>query len=150
MNKILIIILIISLFLIEGCTILGYAVGSGIHTKNLLEIEKIESIEENSWLTISLKNNEVIKGQFISCTNDTLFITFQSITNFTPLSENQFLSISPNKIFYKIPVDQIRDIHIRKADLRAVGAIVGLIIDFSILYILAYPISFPQDNYLGW
>ena len=68
MNKILIVILIISLFFIEGCTIIGLGIGSKTYRKDSFKLEEIESVEENSWLTISLKNNEVIKGQFISCT----------------------------------------------------------------------------------
>ncbi len=66
MNKI-IIVLIISLFFIEGCTVIGYSVGKGIHTKQSLEMEKIDSIEVNDWLSISLNNSEVINGQLISC-----------------------------------------------------------------------------------
>lgn len=129
MNKILIVILIVSLFFIEGCTFIGLGIGSKTYKKDSFKIEKIESVEANSWLTISLKNNEVIECQFISCINDTLFVTYQSSTNFTPISNSQFLSISSNKIFYKVPIDQIRDIQIRKADFRTMGLIIGIIID---------------------
>jgi len=130
MNKILIVIVIVSLFFIEGCTVIGYSIGKGIQTKEELEIEEIQSIEINSWLSISLKNSEVIKGQLISCINDTLLVTFQTNKNLNAtISNNQFLSISKDKAFYKIPIDQITDIKIRKADKRVVGALVGLIID---------------------
>ena len=89
MHKILIVILIVSLFFIEGCTAIGYTIGKGIQIKGSLKIEEIESTKENSWLSISLKNNEVIEGQFISCTNDTLSITFQATTNLNaPISIN--------------------------------------------------------------
>ena len=130
MNKILIVILIVSLFFIEGCTIIGYSLGKGIKIKNSLEMEKIESIEVDSWLTISMKNDEVIKGQFISCTNDTLFVTFQADRNLNaPISNSQFLSISNDKGLYIIPLDQIKDIKIHKADKRGIGALIGFVID---------------------
>lgn len=152
MYKILVVTLIISLFFIEGCTVIGYSIGKGIQIKNSLEIENIESIEENLWLTISMKNNEIIKGQFISCINDTLFVTYQSPTNFTPISNNQFLSISSNRILYKIPVDQIKDIQIRKVDFRVVGTILGIVVDFfSLLIILMIqkgPVA-PSGDFLG-
>ena len=146
MNKILIVILIISLFFIEGCTVIGFAVGKGIQIKDSLEIEEIESIKEDSWLTISMKNNEVIEGQFISCENDTLSVTFQASTNLNaPISNNQFLSISNDKGLYIIPVDQIRDIQIRKADRRGIGALVGFVIDLiSFLLVLIINFKLPQ------
>ena len=140
MNKIVIIILIISLFFIEGCSFIGYSIGKEIQMKNSLEIEKIESIPKNQWLTISLKNNEVIEVQFISCANDTLLVTYPSPKTFTPISNNQFLTISHNKAFYKIPVDQINDIQIRKADKRGVGAFVGVVIVFFMLGVISHAI----------
>ena len=122
MKKVLIIILIVSLFFIEGCTVIGYSIGKGIQIKSSLEIEEIKSTKENSWLTISMKNDEIIEGQFISCKNDTLSVTFKTTTNLNaPISNNQFLSISHNKAVYKIPLDQIKDIKIRKADFRVAG-----------------------------
>lgn len=139
MNKIVIIIIIISLFFIEGCSFIGYSIGKEIQMKNSLEIEKIESIPKDQWLTISLKNNEIIKVQFISCANDTLLVTYPSPKTFTPISNNQFLTISHNKAFYKIPVDQINDIHIGKARFGLGGAILGLVIDIIILvYIIPW------------
>lgn len=150
MNKILIAILIISLFFIEGCTVIGHSIGKGIHIKDSIEIEKIETIEKNSWLTISMKNDEIIEGQFISCENDTLLVTYQSPTTSTSIPNSQFLSISPYKIIYKIPVDQIKDIQIRKADRRAIGTFVGVVIDvFMLLVILAarhVDESIPYDS----
>ena len=145
MNKILIVILIVSLFFIEGCTIIGYSLGKGIKIKNSLEMEKIESIEVDSWLTISMKNDEVIKGQFISCTNDTLFVTFQADRNLNaPISNSQFLSISNDNGLYIIPLDQIRDIQIRKADRRGIGALVGFVIDLiSFLLVLIINFKLP-------
>ena len=137
MKNVIITILIISLFFIEGCTGIGYSIGRGIQIKKSLEIEKIETIEENSWLTITLKNNEVIKGQFISCVDDTLLVTFKTTTNLNaPISYDQFLSISYNKASYKIPVDQITDIKIRKVDFRVLGVIGGAIIDLFMLVII--------------
>ena len=130
MNRIIVTILIVSLFFIEGCTVIGHSIGKGIHTKQSLEMEKIESTEVDSWLTISMKNDEIIKGQFISCVDDTLAVTFNTTTNLNaPISNNQFLSILHNKAFYKIPIDQIKDIQIRKADKRGIGALIGFVID---------------------
>ncbi len=137
MNKILMIFLIISLFFIDGCTVIGLEIGSMIHKEDPIDFHEMEYAEENSWLTISLINNEVIRGQFISCSNDTLYVTYKSPKNFTPISNNQFLSISSNKIVYKLPIDQISDIQIHKGDNRILGAIVGFIIDLSIFWYLS-------------
>ena len=153
MNKILIVVLIVSLFFIEGCTIIGYSLGKGIKIKNSLEMEKIESIEVDSWLTISMKNDEVIKGQFISCTNDTLFVTFQADRNLNaPISNSQFLSILQNKVVYKIPLDQIKEIKVSKSDFRVMGTLLGIVVDlfsFMIILILLNPPSVPSGNFLG-
>ncbi len=150
MNKIIIAILITSLFLTEGCTVIGYSLGKGIQTKEELEIEKIKSIEVNDWLSISLKNSEVIKGQLISCVNDTLWVVFKETTNANvPISNKQFLYISHNKILFKISLDQINDIKIIKSDLRAVGMLLGIVVDlFMLLVILAARTveSIPQSQ----
>jgi len=138
MNKILIVVLIVSLFFIEGCTGLGYTTGKGNNIKKELELEKMESIEENSRLTISMKNDEVIKGQFISCINDTLFVTFQADKNLnSPISNNQFLSISHNKAVYKIPVDQIEGIKVNEADFKIVGILLGIVFVVFILGLIS-------------
>ena len=153
MNKILIIILIISLFFIEGCTVIGHNLGKGIQTKQSLEKEKIETIEEKSRLTITLKNNEVIKGQFISCVDETISVTFNTNTYLnTPISNNQFLSISNNKSFYKIPLDQINDIKIIKSDFRVAGMLLGIVVDlfaFLMILMILNPPSTPSGNFLG-
>jgi len=153
MNKILIVILIVSLFFVEGCTVIGHSIGKGIHTKDSLEIEKIETIPKENWLTISMKNNEVIKGQFISCVNDTLSVTFQPDTNLNaPISNDQFLLISANKGIYKIPLDQIKDIKIRKADFRVVGTLLGIVVDLfslSLIFMMLQGPRIPSGNYLG-
>ena len=47
MKKILIFLLIISLFLLEGCSVIGYGVGSGIYKEDLPCIEEIESTDIN-------------------------------------------------------------------------------------------------------
>jgi len=154
MNKFLIVIVIVSLFFIEGCTVIGYSIGKGIQTKEELEIEEIQSIEINSWLSISLKNSEVIKGQLISCINDTLSITFEASANLNaPISNSQFLIISHDIASYKIPVDQVKDIKIHKTDFRGVGTLLGIVVDlFSLLIILMIidgGYGAPSGNFLG-
>ncbi|MDA3812860.1 MAG: hypothetical protein PF570_01275 [Candidatus Cloacimonetes bacterium] len=151
MNKILIVILIISLFFIEGCTVIGYSIGKGIQRKNSHDMEEIKSTKEKSWLTISMKNEEVIKGQIISCTNDTLFVTFQADRNSNaPISNEQYLAFSQDKIIYKIPVDQIKDIIIEKAHFGGVFAMIGFVFDFIVfLIIISGPVGAPSGNFLG-
>ena len=127
------------MFFIEGCTIIGYSTGKGIKIKKSLELEKIESIPKDNWLTVSLKNNEIIKGKFISCVNDTLLVTFQASANLNaPISNSQFLSIEHDKALYKIPLDQVKEIHICKGDMSVVGAILGLVIDSFTMAIINF------------
>ena len=45
MKKILILTLILSLFLFEGCSLIGYGVGSGINKEDLHSIKEIESTD---------------------------------------------------------------------------------------------------------
>ena len=69
MRKILIVILIVSIIYINGCTTLGNTTGKGNSATEELVQEKIKTIKENSRLTILLKNNEVLKGMFIGAIN---------------------------------------------------------------------------------
>jgi len=77
-------------------------------------------------------------------------VTYQSPTPSTPIPDSQFLSVSPYKIIYKIPVNQIKDIQIRKADRSDVGTFVGVVIDvFMLLVILgirSIDASFNSDS----
>jgi len=133
------------LFFIEGCTIIGYSAGKGIKINKSLEIEKIESITKDNRLTVSLKNNEIIKGRFISCVNDTLLVTFQTNKNLNAtISNNQFLSISKDKALYKIPLDPVKEIHICKGDMSVVGAILGLVIDSFTMAIINFGCSWNR------
>ena len=137
MDKILIVILIVSLFFIDGCSTLVYTTGKENNIKEELELEKIDSIPKDNWLTVSLRNNEIIKGKFISCVNDTLSVTFNINKNLNvPISNSQFLSISHDMASYKIPLDQVKDIHARKADYSVVGVISGLVVFFIVITII--------------
>lgn len=137
MNKFLIVILIISLICINGCTTLGNTTGKENSANEELVQEKIKTIKENARLTILLKNNEVLKGKFISCVNDTLCVTFDASENLNAtVSNSQFLIISNERASYKIPVDQVKDIHIAKVDSKAVGTISGLTVAILVIGII--------------
>ena len=132
MNKILIVILALLLIFIEGCSTISHTTGNGDNIK-----EKIKTIKENSRLTILLKNNEVLKGKYISCINDTLCVTFEASANLNaPISNSQFLIISHDIASYKIPVDQVKDIHIGKVDYKVVGTISGLTVAIFVIVII--------------
>ena len=60
MKKILILLIVISLFLLEGCSLIGFGIGSMIPSIYTVNIEEIESAEKDSWLAITFKDNEVM------------------------------------------------------------------------------------------
>jgi len=137
-NKLLILILVISLICINGCTTLGNTAGKENSVNEELVQEKIKTIKENSRLTILLKNNEVLKGKFISCVNDTLCVAFEASENLnTPISNSQFLIIPDDMASYKIPVDQIKNIHIGKVDYKAVGTISEVAVVILVILIIS-------------
>jgi len=133
LNKLLLIIIIISLLICEGCSVIGYSIGKKITQKETIIKEEIEQLKENEMIIVTLKNNEVIEGKFISCINDTLLVSFLQYSINTPISDQRFLMITKENAFYKFPLNQVIDVKISKANYGSLGMLVGLVVDIIVI-----------------
>ena len=140
MKNTLAMILIVSLLFLEGCSIIGYTIGKGTYEEEQIAGNALENVEEDSWLTITFKDNEVIEGKFRSCENDTLLVAFQT-TEFQESNNNYVVyPIADGTIMYKVPFSKIHELKMRTGNRGSTGFIAGLLVDVIIITLIIFEI----------
>ena len=91
MKRIVIVLLVFMLIFLEGCSVIGYGIGSRFKKKDNFKepfkTEEVEAIKINSPVEIESKDYGMIKGNFLSFANDTLHVKISSI-DFNNISNN--------------------------------------------------------------
>jgi hypothetical protein len=144
MKKYLMLFIIISLLLLDGCSAIGNRIGSSLDDKKeprIIVAQDSNLIESESWIKIYVIDGNKIEGYYESTINDTITIVNRVNGNgmkyakFSPSNSYRTTIISKDTIIYKIPLKNIIKIQIgKKGKAQLAGFMIGLVIDI-IVYI---------------
>lgn len=145
---VVILVVLVSTFSLEGCTLLGIGIGAAVdHGKHDVEVAgwQFEEVKPGTQLELILKSGETIKGEYLD-RGATGAAGASSAA--APVVPSIRLLVEEKKLSYA--VDDVGMVRIRPGRSgKRVGAILGLGVDLALVYAASRPIPCdPEPNLL--
>jgi len=133
MKSIILVFILLSLTFINGCSLIGFGLGSIAKQTSSIDKEHVKQIDPNQEMVITFKNNETISGHYAYYRNGKIHLIGRR-PDFGVQTVNYYYEQLPGiNVMYYISEERIRNIAIVKGNYGIVFGAIGLAVDILFL-----------------